>query len=300
MYYLDGLGQSEIANIYGISRSTVSRLLTSAREQGIVRISVDESDPRDRDLEARLVERIGLRKAIVIRAPASSQEHVRRSVGYFAAPFVGSWLSGQSLVGLAGGRTLAELVHHVQPQQHGEGPVFIQLLGAIGSSPRQIDASEQCRTLARRLHGSFRTISLPAFAQDKYVRELFLSHKDIDSVWKSLDEITLALVGLGTLEKSAFIERGTLEPSALSELRAAKAVGEICGRFFDERGEECNTSLRERVVGVNLDVLRACKDVAVVMTGPSRGKALAAAVRGGIVKSLVVDQVGAQSILEDA
>ena len=300
MYYLNGLGQSEIANIYGISRSTVSRLLSAAREQGIVRISVDESDPRDHDLERQLKERLGLRNAIVIRAPASTDEHVRRAVGYFAAPFVADWVAGQSLVGLAGGRTLAELVHHIEPQQKGEGPTFVQLLGAIGSSPRQIDASEQCRTLARRLHGSFRTINLPAYAQDRYVRDLFLSHKDIHSVWKSLDAISLALVGLGTLGHSAFVERGTLEPSALSELRAAGAVGEICGRFFDARGEECQTSLRERVVGVELDVLRACPDVAVVMSGPSRGEAMLAAVRGGIVKSIVVDQVGARSILEDA
>jgi deoxyribonucleoside regulator len=300
MYYLNGLGQSEIANIYGISRSTVSRLLTSAREQGIVRISVEESDPRDRELEDRLIERLGLRRAIVVRAPATNQEHVRRAVGYFAAPFVATWVADQYLVGLAGGRTLAELVHHIEPQRQGEGPVFIQLLGAIGSSPRQIDASEQCRTLAHRLQGSFRTINLPAFAQDKHVRDLFLSHKDIDSVWKSLDAISLALVGLGTLENSAFVDRGILEPSALSELRSAGAVGEICGRFFDAQGNECNTSLRERVVGVELDVLRACPDVAVVMTGPSRGKAMIAAVRGGIVKSIVVDQIGARSILEDA
>jgi len=298
MYYLNGLGQSEIANIYGISRSTVSRMLSAAREQGIVRISVDDADSRDRDLEQQLIDRIGLRNAIVVRAPAASPEHVRRAVGYFAAPFVASWLADQSLVGLAGGRTLAELVQHIKPREQGDGPTFVQLLGAIGTSPRQIDASEQCRTLARRLNGTFRTLNLPAYAQDKHVRELFLSHKDIDAVWKSLDAVTLALVGLGTLENSAFIERGTLESSELAELRAAKAVGEICGRFFNKYGEECKTSLRDRVVGVELDVLRACPDVAVVMTGPDRGEAMLAAVRGGIVKSIVVDQVGAASILE--
>jgi DNA-binding transcriptional regulator LsrR (DeoR family) len=35
------------------------------------------------------------------------------------------------------------------------------------------------------------------------------------------------------------------------------------------------------------------------MSGPSRGKAMLAAVRGGIVKSIVVDRVGATSILEE-
>lgn len=299
MYYLNGLGQSEIANIYGVSRSTVSRMLTAAREQGIVRISVDESDPRDRDLERRLEERLGLSKAIVVRAPASSSEHVRRAVGYFAAPFVVNWIAEHSLVGVAGGRTLAELVHHIEPRNHGVGPTFVQLLGAIGSSPRQIDASEQCRTLALRFQGNFRTLNLPAYAQDRHARELFVSHQEIQSVWKSIDSVKLALVGLGTLEKSAFIERGVLDPSVLSELRSAGAVGEVCGRFFDEKGRECTTSLRDRVVGVDLEVLRACPEVVAVMSGPSRGRAMLAAVQGGIVKSIVVDQIGAQSILEE-
>jgi DNA-binding transcriptional regulator LsrR (DeoR family) len=180
------------------------------------------------------------------------------------------------------------------------GPTFVQLLGAIGPSPRLIDASEQCRLLAQRFQGTFRMINLPAYAQDQHVRDLFLSHQDIQAVWKSISSTRLALVGLGTLEQSAFIERGSLESSVLSELRAAGAVGEICGRFFDEHGRECATSLRDRVIGVELDVLRSCPDVVVVMSGPSRGKALLAAVKGGIVKSIVVDQAGAQSILEAA
>jgi deoxyribonucleoside regulator len=298
MYYLDGLAQSEIANIYGISRSTVSRMLTAARERGIVRISVDEFDPRDRELEDRLKERLGLRNAIVVRATGSSPANIRRAVGYFAAPYVAEWISDKRLVGVAGGRTLAELVYHIDARERGEGPTFVQVLGTIGSNPGWIDASEQSRALSRRFRGTFRTLNLPAYAQSRQVRDVFLSHDEIQAVWKMFGAIELALVGLGTLEKSAFLERGVLDPPAVAEIRAAGAVGEICGRFFDKDGCECATSFRDRVVGVGLDVLRDCPDVAAVMSGPSRGEAMLAAVRGGIVKSAVVDEVGAQSILD--
>src|SRR5215218_7355540 len=67
MYYVDGRDQQEIAAILTVSRSTVSRLLTSARERGIVRISVDEYDPYDRRLESRLTDRFGLYRAVVVR-----------------------------------------------------------------------------------------------------------------------------------------------------------------------------------------------------------------------------------------
>ncbi len=297
MYYLDGLGQSEIANICGVSRSTVSRLLTTARERGIVRISVDEFDPRDRDLEGKVVERFGLRQAIVVREMGGTPASVRRTVGYFAGPMLAEWIGGQRLVGLAGGRTLGELVHNIEPRTRGSGPAFVQLMGTIGSSPGRIDASELSRTLARRYQGTFLTLNAPAFAQSRRARDLFMSHDEIRSVWNAFESLDLALVGVGSLDESAIIEREVLKPDAYAELRAAGAVGEICGRFFDEQGRECVSEPRDRVISIGLDALRGCDDVMAVVSGGSRSCALRAAIRGGIVTSIVIDQAGANSLL---
>ena len=300
MYYLDGLGQSEVANICGVSRSTVSRLLTAARERGIVRISVDEFDPRDRALEGRLIERFGLRNAIVVREMGGPPASTRRAVGYFAAPVLAEWIDGQRLVGLAGGRTLGELVHNLESRSRGSGPAFVQLMGTIGSSPGRIDASELSRTLARRFRGTFLTLNAPAFAQSRRARDLFLSHDEIRPVWSAFDSLDLALVGVGTLDESAIIERDALKPEAYAELRAAGAVGEICGRFFDDRGRECESEVRDRVVSIGLETLRRCGDVAAVVSGPSRTTALRAAIRGELVTSVVIDQSGAYSLLKQA
>ncbi len=297
MYYLDGLGQGEIANICGVSRSTVSRLLTTARQRGIVRISVDEFDPRDRDLERQLVNRFKLRNAIVVRDITGSPVPTRRTVGYFAAPVVAEWIGGQRLVGLAGGRTLGELVQNTRPRKDVAGLAFVQLMGMFGSSPGRVDASELSRTLARRFQGTFLTLNAPAFAQSQRARDLFLAHDEIRSVWNAFDSLDIALVGVGTLDESVIVERGVLKKEAFEEVRAAGAVGEICGRFFNEHGQECASELRDCVVSIGLDVLRECRDVAAVVSGPSRARALRAAIRGEIVKSLVIDQAGARDLL---
>jgi DNA-binding transcriptional regulator LsrR (DeoR family) len=275
----------------------VSRLLTTARDRGIVRISVDDYDPRDRDLERKLRDRFGLRSAVVVQAMGNTPASIRRAVGYFAAPPVAEWIARQRTVGVAGGRTLAELVHHIEPQAQEGGPTFIQLMGAIGSNPGRIDASEQSRSLARRFHGAFRTLNTPAFAQSQRARNMFLSHAEIQAVWNTFDAIDLAIVGLGTLEESAFSERGVIEGAALAEVRTAGAVGEICGRFLDDRGRECDSSLRDRVISIGLDELRQCADVTAVLSGSARAHALRAAIRGGILKSVVMDQSAAYSLL---
>ena len=46
LYYVDGLGQTEVANLVRVSQTKISRLLAVALDRGIVRISVDQYDPR--------------------------------------------------------------------------------------------------------------------------------------------------------------------------------------------------------------------------------------------------------------
>jgi len=300
MYYLDGLGQSEIAQIYGVSRSKVSRLLTEARDKGIVRISVDEYDPRNRDLERQLRERFGLQHVIVVQGMGGSDANIRRTVAYFAAPTVAEWVGTHRTVGIAGGRTLGELVQALEAPPNGEEPEVVQLMGTIGSNPSSIDASELSRTLAWRFGGTVQTITAPAFVSDARTRELFLSHSQIRPVWSSFASMDLALVGIGTLEESVFVERKVLDASDLVALRSAGAVGEICGRFFDEAGRECPTPFRERVISIELDVLRERRDVVAVTIGRSRRAAVRAALAGRLITSLVIDDEGARGVLEGA
>lgn len=299
MYYLDGLGQSEIAQIYGVSRSKVSRLITEARHRGIVRITVDEYDPRHQELEQALVSRFGLRRVVVVRNMPGTDDNLRRTVGYFAADEVAGWIRQASAVGIAGGRTLGALVQAMEVQPAAAGPEVVQLMGMIGASPSTIDASELCRVVALRFHGVVQTISAPAFVEDAKVREMFLSHRQIRSVWRSFASLDLAFVGIGTLEDSVFVEREVYEPSELWQVRAAGAVGEICGRFFDARGRECESPLRERVISIDLDVLRQCRDVVGVTTGRARVAATRAAIAGRIINGLIIDEVGARAVLEE-
>ena len=88
-----------------------------------------------------------------------------------------------------------------------------------------------------------------------------------------------------------------LSPSNLALLATAGAVGEIFGRFFDHRGRECVTPWRDRVISMSLDQLKKVPQVIAVVSGSDRASALLAAIRGGLVKSLVVDDTCASALL---
>ena len=297
LYYLDGLGQQEIAGMIGVSRSTVSRLLTAARERGIVRISVDPYDPRDAVLERKLSERFELRHAVVIRALGRSAETVRRAVGYYAATAVAERFRPGQTIGLAGGRTLYELVHAFAACHPPTKPRVVQLMGNIDPTTSAIDPTELARMLASRFEGTFYTLNAPAFASDRRTRDVFVDHEHIRTVRRLFGTLDMALVGIGSLDESAFVERGVLDAADFATLRRARAIGEICGRFYDRSGRECKTAYRDRVISVELDELRRCQEVVGVTNGPRRARAVFAALQGGLVNSLVIDQQGAEALL---
>jgi DNA-binding transcriptional regulator LsrR (DeoR family) len=126
---------------------------------------------------------------------------------------------------------------------------------------------------------------------------MLLAHEHIRQVWGLFDSLDLAFVGIGSLDESAFVERDMLGPADRARLRDAGVVGEICGRFFDRDGRECATEYRDRVLSIDLDALRRRPDVVGVTNGPRRTAAVWAALRGGLITSLVIDDVGAAAVL---
>ena len=302
LYYLDDLGQSEISEIVGISRSQVSRLLTRAREKGILRISVEEYDPRDRLLESEMKSLFNLRHVYVIKTLYdTTPDHVRRSIGYFGAPLLSELLRPNTVVGVAGGRALFELVRCMKPSGGTHGVSVVQLMGNIGPSVSNNDAIELSRTLAQQFLGAFYTLNAPVYVPDARTRDAFLSHEHVSSIWKLYSIMNVAMVGIGSLSDSSFIARGVLGAHEFEQFREKKAVGEICGHFYNASGEECDTEHRGRVISIGLDELKNTPEViGVVTSGPGRVEAIYAAVSAGLVKSLLLDDSVATSIVAKA
>lgn len=297
LYYVDGLGQAEVAKLVNVSQTKISRVLAVALERGIVRISVDEYDARNARLEHEVCSRFALKTAAVIRTGAGvGGEAARQTVGYFGAPFVASLLPHAGVLALGGGRSVAEVVQRLRRGQKRRLTV-VQAMGSIDSNLTPVDALELGRTMVKLWGGEFLTMSTPAFVPDRKTRDFFLASGQIEFVWQRLREADAALVGVGALPRSVYIEREVLDRAEIGELQSRGAVGEICGRFFDSHGRECPTRWKDRVMSIELENLRRIPQVIGVAAGAERAEAVAAALRGGILKSLLVDESGARALL---
>jgi DNA-binding transcriptional regulator LsrR (DeoR family) len=300
LYYVEGMGQNEVAKFVKVSQAKVSRLLAMARERGIVRISVADYEPRDRELETRLRVQLGFSAAIVIKAPDGlSSDDLRKTIGLFASGAVESLIPPKGVIAIAGGRTIHALVQSI-PESRNKLPVVVQSMGSVDSTVSTFDAQEIGRMLSQRLGGSFVAMNTPAYVHEKKMRDALLALEQVRVVGTNLNQANLAIVGVGTLDNSVFIERGVLNEQDITDLKTAGAIGEICGRFFDASGKECATSWRDRVMSVEFGQLARIPQVIGVVSGSDRSASILAAAAGGFLKGLVIDAPGARALLEAA
>jgi DNA-binding transcriptional regulator LsrR (DeoR family) len=189
---------------------------------------------------------------------------------------------------------------HQLPATRDQSLTIVQAMGSVDSKISVYDAQEIGRVMAQRLGGNFLSLNTPAFIPEKRTRDALLALAQVRTVQENLDRARVALVGLGTLSNSVFVERGTLDAAMLRELHHAGAVGEVCGRFLDADGHECPTAWRDRVISVSIPQLRKIPQVIGIVSGSDRTAAIRAAIAGGIIKSLVIDEPGAIALLASA
>lgn len=299
MYYVSGLSQADIARTLRISQPQISRALDLARRLGIVRISIVDCDPRDHVLEEKLQKTFSLKTAVVIHTGKVEPDLGRKTVAHFAGPFVSRLADSAMNVAVAGGRTLLALAQTMKPMSGEKNkPAILQAMGCVGAVPEPWDSLEIGRRIAEKWKTQFLMLNTPAFFPNSKTRSTMMGLPQIRSVLDCLRHTDLALVGIGTLENSIFLERQTLRKPVRSELAKAGAIGEICGHFYNKEGKECQHPLRDCVAGIELDWLRRARDVVAVVIGADRAAAVVSAVRGGLVKSIITDSNLAAGMLD--
>lgn len=297
LYYVDGMSQARLGQYLKVSQAKVSRILAMAQERGIVRIIVADFSPRDHELETKLRVQLGLNTAVVIKTPQElPTEEVRKILGRFAAVEVEAIIKPHDIVAIGSGRNVQELVRNFSLAGNKHITV-VQSVGNVDASVHDFDAQEIGRVLSQRLGGDFLALNMPAFVHTKKMRDALFTIDQFRVINAHLSKARVALVGVGTLDQSVFIERSMLSEKDIAELKAAGAVGEIGGRFYDARGRECDTRWRNQVVSIELKQLAAIPQVIGVVSGTDRAGTILAAIAGSFLKGLVINDTGARALL---
>ena len=195
-YYLDDQKQSDIAAELGVSRPMVSRLLTEARQLGVVEITVHDPEVE----AASLLEQL---------------QSCRLGVGW--------------------GHLIGQLVTWLEKNpRHGSSVTDIcPLVGNASIPARNYQSNENVRLMAQQLGASPHFLYLPALPESLEEKQILCSTEIYRQIHEEWEQIDTALVNIGDYPSSpdfaSLVRYGGL-------LQEHHACGRMLVYYFNEDG----------------------------------------------------------------
>ena len=296
-------GTVTAANASGINDGAAAVALMSlaeAKRRGIVRIEVvPPTEVATGGLADRLTRALSL-ATVYLSHPLPNPGPGRTTVdvmGGALAPAVGKALSAAGLLAgdvllVSSGRTVYEVAQYeLVPLP---GVLVAPTVGGNDQPEEWYQTNEITRLVANRLGGRPNYLFAPALPGEDLYPSL-LNDPSIQRVLHLWPHARCVLMGIGAppLMRS---DIPRFVPTESSSLRSA--VGDVCSRFFDRRGEEVEFDGRDRLIAVELEALRHIPVTIAVAVGKDKIESIIAGARGGYFNQLVTDPSTAAAILE--
>ena len=338
MYYVQGETMEVIAHHLGVSRSTVSRLLARARQEGVVRVSLVQPGGAG-SLEGRMAQVFGVRTHIVPVREGTTEIHRLQQVASVAAAHMvdligalaeqggaegagapeSGGLEGENrgaaggagrdvgaggvVVGVAWGTTMSE-VSAALPSRPVPGLTVVQLNGASDPMREGPSAGEVLSQMRMSLGARTISFPVPAFFDHVATREAMWSERSVKRVLSVVRRASLAVFGVGALDAlngalpSQVYEGGHLTARDQAVLRRQNVVGDVCTVLLRADGSWRDVTLNARATGPTPAQLARIPRRLCVAAGTGKARALLAALRARTATDLIVDDATARAVLE--
>jgi DNA-binding transcriptional regulator LsrR (DeoR family) len=293
-YYLDDRSKVQIADELGLSRFKVARLIDAARASGLVRIEIADPGAIDVDLSTQLQARFGLRHAVVVDTPEGDPSTLRQDLGKAAAALLTEILTVDDVLGLAWSRSVSAMTNALTRLP--AIPV-VQLTGALVQSGVDDNSVDLVRHAARVSGGAAHFFYAPTIVSDPATARALHKQPEISRTFARFRLVTKAVVGVGLWAPDESTVHDAAEPKTRRQLHRRGVCGEISGVLVDANGDPVETDLTNRMIGISATQLRAIPEVITLAYNTARTPAVKAAIRGGLVNTVITHTTLAQALL---
>jgi deoxyribonucleoside regulator len=301
MYYLQDQTMDAIARELRTSRSTVSRLLSTARESGLVQIQIRTPSDRAPELERAIRAKYKVDVHVVPIADTLSEVEVLDRVSMQAARTIGPLVDSNAVIGVAWGSTLSAVSRHLA-RKTTHGTTIVQLNGAGNTQTSGITyASEIIRRFGTAYGAKVEQFPVPAFFDHAATKRLMWEERSVRRILDLQDRMTMAIFGVGSMNAeipSHVYAGGYLDNTDIDELEASGAAGDVATVFFRSDGTDEGIVLNDRSSGPSLESLRKVRRRICVVSGAKKIKGLRGALAAGLATDLILDESTARELVE--
>ncbi|AZC15137.1 sugar-binding domain-containing protein [Microbacterium sp. ABRD28] len=299
LYYMQDLTMDAIARELRTSRSSVSRLLSQARETGLVEIVIHSPLEGPSRLAADIRDRFGVTAHIVpVPDRASDVERLDR-VALSAARTLASWVDSNQSVGIAWGSTIGAVSRHL-PRRVTHNTEVVQLNGAGNMRTTGIMyASELLSRFGDAFGAQVHQFPVPAFFDDPATKRAFWRERSIRRVLEMQASLDLAVFGVGSPfaeVPSHVYQGGYLDAEDYRALSREHVVGDVATVFYRADGSSDGIPLNERATGPDFSVLRRAPRRVGIVAGRAKVPSLRGALRAGLITDVILDESTARDL----
>ncbi|MDH3662145.1 MAG: sugar-binding transcriptional regulator [Alphaproteobacteria bacterium] len=299
--YVGGYTQEQIAQRLGVSRVKVHRLSALAQDLGFVKVTIEHELVSTVELENRLIERYGLKNCILVptmEGGINGQSGTIAALGTAGAHYLSRYLDREpaTTIGIGWGKTLSavaeSLLRRPRPSNR-----FVSVLGSL-TRHAAANPYDVIHKLTHKTGAEGFIMPVPFIADAVADRALLMGQKSVGKIADLAKQADLYMLGIGGCgaEASAF-ESGQVTRSEMDALRAAGAVGDLLGRFFDHSGRVVDCEFNDRVLGLELEALRD-RQVTAIAGGRDKQASIRGALTMGLIGTLITDEATAENLIE--
>lgn len=291
-YYLDGKTRVQIAEEFGISRFKVARLLEAAISHGVVKIDISVSDTVDADLSLRVQDKFSLDRALISTPPEHTSEAVRQTLGATAAELLSELVTADDVLGLASGRTIDAVSAQLTRLARCEALQLTGMSDDLADNPVHV-----LRRFAELSGGPAHSIFAPLTVGSAGTAEHLRSDPSIRSAFNRFGAVTIAVTSVGSWNPADSRFYNALSEPERAALLAKDVAADVAGGLLDSSGKTI-TDWDDRVLGIGVEGLKKVDQVIMVGGGERKAGAILAALRSGVVTTLVTDDRVAVKLLD--
>jgi DNA-binding transcriptional regulator LsrR (DeoR family) len=302
LYYLDNLTQLQISRRLDLSRQKVQRLIQTARERGIVQITIQPMCSMAVDLNRRIEQRFAIQESLVVETDAyDDHNRVISALGSAAADYLTRIIRDGDSLAISWGSTLRAVVDALPaPRKPLQNVRVIQALGGLGNPNAESHASDLTRRMARILGGEAVLLPAPGVVKTAAARKAILKDYFVAQALADARKARIAVMSLGVPHQdSVLMQEGQIVTwPDLMDLRAKGAVGDVNLRYFDRQGRAVASELDQCTISLSIEEICRLDRVIIVAGGRRKFDAILAALRGRIADVLITDSTTARRLLK--
>lgn len=296
-YYQHNLPRAKIADILGISRQLVSKLLERATNEGYVHVSIVDPFEMNNQLRDRLCKLTGLKDAVIVPSPNRGVDGIKKNIGYIGSMYIIDKIQEGDFVGLGWGRTLRNLIQDIERRSI-PGTKIVPMLGGVGQVDPELQVNTLATVLAEKINAKpYLLYALGAVNSQEAKDQIIASISNVIRYW---DNIDIALVGIGEVAAEEYVNSTKHVFISVEErlrMKQKGAVGDINMHFYDINGNEV-VSDHYYKISTTLDQLRKIPTVVAFAGGMFKVDAIQGAIEGKLIDVLVTDDNVAQELVK--